>query len=459
MANKALRFLVDFGSTFTKLVVVDLDRERILGRYQAPSTVETDITIGLRQLLDAAHTDLGVAPEDKQSLLACSSAAGGLRMVTVGLVPSLSSEAGVRAALGAGAKVVRSFSFNLNRSDLDEIQQISPDIILLIGGTDGGDKKVIIHNAETLSRLACRSPIVVAGNRDAVDEIEAVFAESERTIVFAANVMPEIGMLSVDSCREAIRKIFVSHIIKAKGIDRALDLVDQTIVPTPAAVLKAAVLLADGLPSEEGLGEVMVVDVGGATTDVYSVAKGYPARADVMAHGLPEPYAKRTVEGDLGVRHNIDTLFEMGVARGTFDGSRPEDVKACFGVPSKIPTDDFEFAYDALLASVCVDVAGERHCGKIRIVFGSTGEIAIQEGKDLSGVRWVIGTGGPLVFARDPAAILGRTLFRTGASNVLRPKEAELWLDSGYVLYAMGLLSVDEPEKALRLMKQAISRL
>ena len=124
---------------------------------------------------------------------------------------------------------------------------ISPDIILLIGGTDGGDKKVILHNAAMLSGLPCRSPIVVAGNRDAVDEIEAIFAGSEKNVVFAANVMPEIGTLSVDSCREAIRRFFVSHIIKAKGIDRALALVDETIIPTPSAVLKAAVLLADGL--------------------------------------------------------------------------------------------------------------------------------------------------------------------------------------------------------------------
>ena len=456
MADNGLRFLIDFGSTFTKLVVVDLDGERIIGRYQAPSTVETDITTGLRQLLDAAHKGLGVAPDDRRSLLACSSAAGGLRMVTVGLVPSLSSEAGVRAALGAGAKVIRSFSYNLNRSDLEEIQRISPDIILLIGGTDGGDKKVIIHNAETLSRLECGSPLVIAGNRDAAEEIEAVFAGSERTVVFAANVMPEIGTLSVDSCREAIRQIFVSHIIKAKGIDRALALVDEAIIPTPSAVLKAAVLLADGLPSEEGLGEVMVVDVGGATTDVYSIAQGYPTRADVMTHGLPEPYAKRTVEGDLGVRHNIDNLLEMAAARGALDGNRPEEVKACFAVPSRLPTDDYEFGCDALLASVCVDVAGERHCGKIRIVFGAMGEIAIQEGKDLSGVQCVIGTGGPLVFAREPAAILSRMLFRASASHVLRPKEAHLRLDRGYVLYAMGLLSAIEPTKALRLMKQAI---
>ena len=149
MADGSLRFLIDFGSTFTKLVVVDLDEESIIGRYQTPSTVRTDITVGLRQVLEAAGKELGVEPGERNALLACSSAAGGLRMITVGLVPSLSSEAGIRAALGAGAKVLKSFSYNLNLTDMNEIEKISPDIILLIGGTDGGDSKVIIHNVHS----------------------------------------------------------------------------------------------------------------------------------------------------------------------------------------------------------------------------------------------------------------------------------------------------------------------
>jgi uncharacterized protein (TIGR01319 family) len=459
MTDNALRFLIDFGSTFTKLVVVDLDAERIVARYQAPSSVATDITVALRHLFETAEKETGAFPSGKTSLVACSSAAGGLRMVTVGLVPSLSSEAGVRAALGAGAKVVKSFSFNLSLSDVEAIQGISPDIILLIGGTDGGDTKVITHNAAMLSRLSHPCPIVVAGNHDAVDEVQAILFGSGRTVVFADNVMPQIGTLSVDACREAIRQIFVSHIVKAKGIDRALELVDDTIIPTPSAVMKAATLLADGRASEEGLGELLVVDVGGATTDVYSVAKGYPSRGDAMTHGLPEPYAKRTVEGDLGVRHNIETLVELGEARRVFEDASPEEVLACFTVPSMLPQSDFEYGCDTLLASVCVDIAGERHCGKIRMVFGPMGEMAVQEGKDLTGVRCVIGTGGPLVFSRDPAAILGKMLFRANAPHVLRPKEADLRLDANYVFYAMGLLSASEPGAALRLLKHAIKPL
>ena len=454
MTETGLRFLIDFGSTFTKLAVVDLDREEIAGRYQVPSTVGTDITIGLTQVLRAAKNDIGVGNGEEGGLLACSSAAGGLRMITVGLVPSLSSEAGARAALGAGAKVIRSFSYELALKDVREIDTASPDIILLIGGTDGGNRKVILHNAERLAGLHCNAPLVIAGNREAVDEIEAVFAGSDRLLVFADNVMPEIGRLQVDSCREVIRQIFVSHIIKAKGIDKAVGIVDADIIPTPSAVLAAARLLAEGTEGEKGLGELMVVDVGGATTDVYSIARGYPTHPAAVQRGLPEPYAKRTVEGDLGVRHNIDTLLQMG---GDFKQNHFHEIRSRFSTPSKLPESDLEFELDGLLAGVAVDTAGGRHCGKIKVVPGPLGEMTIQEGKDLSDIRCVIGTGGPIVFARNPGAVLKRMLFRTDSPHMLRPKEAALHIDSAYVFYAMGLLSQKEPGTALRIMKKAMT--
>jgi len=287
--EKNLRFLIDFGSTFTKLVVVDLDGEEILQRYQAPSTVDTDVTIALKQVLAQAQAEIGFKELVKDSLLACSSAAGGLKMITVGLVPTLSCEAGVRAALGAGAKMVRTFSYELSLFDLVEIEKIHPDIILLIGGTDGGNKQNIIHNAQILSGLNPVVPIVVAGNKDARDAVKSILNSSGGSITFAENVMPEIGTLQVDSCREAIRQIFISRITKAKGIDKAKQIISDVIMPTPAAVLRAAVLLAEGVDEEKGLGEIVLVDVGGATTDVYSISKGYPTRSGIMHKGLPEP--------------------------------------------------------------------------------------------------------------------------------------------------------------------------
>jgi uncharacterized protein (TIGR01319 family) len=456
MVKSDLRFLIDFGSTFTKLTVVDIEKEVVIGRYQVPSTVGSDITIGLTQVLRAAGDQLGGESGEKRNLLACSSAAGGLRMITVGLVPTLSSEAGVRAALGAGAKVVNSFSYELTLHDVLEIDRIAPDIILLIGGTDGGNKQVILHNAERLSSLKCKAPIIVAGNREARDGIEAVFDGSEKLLVFADNVLPQIGTLEVDSCRDAIRQIFISHIIKAKGIDKAIGIVDAAIIPTPSAVLRAAELLARGTETEEGLGELMVVDVGGATTDVYSIAGGEPTRSGAMIRGLPEPYAKRTVEGDLGVRHNIDSLLEMGRLTGNLHEKHFDEIRNRFSLPSKLPEDDLEFELDSLLAGVAVDIAGGRHCGQLKVIPGPSGELIVQKGKDLSAIRCVIGTGGPIVFARDPGAILKNILFRADSPDMLRPKEAALYIDSTYALYAMGLLSQQEPDKALRIMKKVV---
>jgi uncharacterized protein (TIGR01319 family) len=457
--EKNLKFLIDFGSTFTKVVVVDLDREDIIQRYQAPSTVDTDVTIALKQVLAQARAEIGFKELVKDSLLACSSAAGGLKMITVGLVPTLSCEAGVRAALGAGAKMIRTFSYELSLFDLVEIEKIHPDIILLIGGTDGGNKQNIIHNAKILAGLNPAVPIVVAGNKDARDAVKSIFNSSGASITFAENVMPEIGMLQVDSCREAIRQIFISRITKAKGIDKAKQIISDVIMPTPAAVLRAAVLLAEGVDEEKGLGEIVVVDVGGATTDVYSISKGYPTRSGIMHKGLPEPYAKRTVEGDLGVRHNIDTLLEIAGMKGGWDNSYFDEIRSRFASPSKLPENDLEYQLDSLLGSVAVDIAGERHCGKIKVVGGPFGEIVVQEGKDLSEVRCVIGTGGPLVFAKDSSKILQKILFQNDSPHILRPRGPELYLDRMYCLYAMGLLGETEPKKALRIMKKVLKPL
>jgi uncharacterized protein (TIGR01319 family) len=456
LAKGNLKLLIDFGSTFTKLVVVDLDREEVVRRVQAPSTVDRDITIGLKQVLAQAREEIGFENPAKDSVFACSSAAGGLRMISIGLVPSLSCEAGIRAAMGAGAKVIRSFSYELSLCDLLEIEALTPDIILLAGGTDGGNKEVILHNAEMLAHSTCAAPVVVAGNKDASDEIAGLFDSSGKWITFAKNVMPEIGRLEVDSCREAIRQIFISHIIKAKGIDKAKAIVSDVIMPTPAAVLRAAKLLADGADGEEGWGELVVIDVGGATTDVHSIAKGYPTHAGAINRGLPEPYAKRTVEGDLGVRHNLDSLLKEGGMSGEVDESLGVTIRSRFSSPSKLPEDDLEYKLDGLLASVAVDIAGRRHSGKIKLTAGPFGEVMIQEGKDLSQVGRIIGTGGPLVFSKDPTKILQKMLYRSDDPHVLRPRSAQLYLDRTYSLYAMGLLAQTEPRKALQIMKKIL---
>ena len=171
-----VRLLIDFGSTFTKVVAVDSGKGEVLARSQVPSTVEEDITIGLKQALEKIDAAAHTGPEEEKEALACSSAAGGLRVVSIGFVPELTVEAATRAALGAGARIVGCYSYELTSRELTEIGEISPDIILLAGGTDGGDKRVITHNARMLSRLDLRRVyIVVAGNKTAYDGIREIF--------------------------------------------------------------------------------------------------------------------------------------------------------------------------------------------------------------------------------------------------------------------------------------------
>src|SRR3989304_344110 len=138
-----MRLLIDFGSTFTKVVAVDLAKEEVVAPSRVPSTVDTNHTIGLEQALKDIAGAVGTRNLEAREALACSSAAGGLRMVCAGFVPDLTSKAANLAALGAGAKVIGGYSYKLTRTEIAQIEAAAPDIVLLSGGTDGGDERVI----------------------------------------------------------------------------------------------------------------------------------------------------------------------------------------------------------------------------------------------------------------------------------------------------------------------------
>ncbi|NLZ99919.1 MAG: MutL protein, partial [Clostridiaceae bacterium] len=212
--------LIDFGSTFTKVTAVDLDEEILLGHASAFTTVDHDIGCGLASAIKKLEQKTGVLSYEYR--LACSSAAGGLRMMVSGLVPELTAEAGRLAALGAGAKITRIFSHRLGRRDLAHIESNPPDIFLLTGGTDGGNRSVIIDNAAALARLSIRFPVIVAGNRDAVDDCEDLLNDFE--VSFCPNVMPRFNKLNVEPVQRAIRSLFLTHIIRARGMTKASSL-------------------------------------------------------------------------------------------------------------------------------------------------------------------------------------------------------------------------------------------
>jgi uncharacterized protein (TIGR01319 family) len=445
--------LIDFGSTWTKLRAVDAETGALLGTAQGPSTVATDVNIGLDAALASLARAMNGLPEFAVRL-ASSSAAGGLRMVTVGLVRELTAEAARQAALGAGAKLVGSFAYRLTAADLAQIDALVPDILLLCGGTDGGNADVILHNARALTRSASSCPVVVAGNRETTDAIVALLADSGRAAIPTANVLPALDALDIEPARAAIRNVFMQRIVTAKGIDRARGAVDRVLMPTPAAVLDGARLLADGVAGRDGLGARVVVDPGGATTDVHSIGAGEPSTPGVIRYGLPEPRAKRTVEGDLGMRHNATAIVDavglealagragIGVADASAALARIEaDVEA-------VPQSDAETRLDEALVRAAVDIAVGRHAGSLETVYTAQGPVQMQRGKDLGDVRWLIGTGGAIVHARDPAAVLRAACADPRKPGGLRPRDPQIALDADYLLYAAGLLAQVNPRAA-----------
>lgn len=443
--------LIDFGSTYTKLRAVDIAARRLIGSGQGPSTVATDINVGMRAALEDLERRAGKLPRF-QYRLASSSAAGGLRMVTIGLVRELTAEAARQAALGAGAKLVGTFAYRLTQSDLQKITALAPDIVLLAGGTDGGNMEVVLHNAAALARSDLSCPIVYAGNRAAADEARRLLAA--KATLFTENVMPEFNELNIDPARAAIRSVFIERIVHAKGIDRAAAEFDALVMPTPAAVLEGARLLADGAAGVAGLGSVLVVDPGGATTDVHSVAGGEPAPG-VIPQGLPEPRVKRTVEGDLGMRHNAAAVVEAaGLSVVAADAGVPEDRIRNFLEnlsAEHLPATPEELAFDQALARAAVGIAVQRHCGALKTVYTPTGPVTVQHGKDLRRVEAVIGTGGVLAASPDARAILKRALADAREPLALKPVAPRLLLDREYLLYACGLLQSVEPQAALEL--------
>jgi uncharacterized protein (TIGR01319 family) len=455
--------LIDFGSTFTKLCAVDTEKYEILGTSADFTTVETDINDGYQRALTKLFHKIGKKIEFEQ-IVACSSAAGGLKMAAIGLVKELTVEAAKRVCLGAGAKVDLVFSHHLNQSEIEQIIEKKIDIILLAGGSDGGNSEAVIHNADKLGKAGIKIPIVYAGNKSAQDRINEIFKEYSMNGHICENVMPAINVLNITSAREKIREIFLKQIIEAKGIKKIESQISQVILPTPSAVLEAAKLLSEGYLDEEGLGEIVVVDIGGATTDLYSIC-GSSKRSDVIIQGLEEPFAKRTVEGDLGMRYSapgiVKSLSEREINYINKDKGVDivNEVNRRYNDVKLLPENTHDEFIDQFLAEMCAYRAMHRHCGRITEVLTPMGKVFNQVGKDLSEVNYVIGTGGVIINSKKQYEILRQTTNILNNPTELRPNDPDFLIDNEYIMAAMGLLSKIKPMVALKIMKKHISHI
>lgn len=419
---------VDFGSTFTKAVLVDVTEGRVLAGAAHPTTIGTDVLDGYDAcLIRLAEQDPRAADAE---VLACSSAGGGLRIAVVGNEALVTAEAGRRVALSSGGKVVSVVAMaDGGLTDLND-----PDVVLLTGGTDGGNSEVLLRAAAELA-ATWHGPVVVAGNVDAQEDVAAILAD--RPHVLADNVVPRIGVLAPESARAAIREMFLAHVIGGKHLSRRTDFSAMVRGATPDVVLTGVEVLADIA------GDVVVVDVGGATTDVHSVVELDPD--SIGREVVATTRVTRTVEGDLGMRWSaLTTVVDLPELEAAAQ-RRHDD-------PGFLPDTDAERDADEAIARAAVGTALRRHAGRSKVVVGPDGRVVERTGKDLREVDLLVGSGGVLRNGRPGVVdrvLAGSTGEVDGGWQL--PRAPRVVVDADYVLAAVGLLAAERPEAARRL--------
>jgi uncharacterized protein (TIGR01319 family) len=449
---------VDFGSTFTKAALVDLGTGDLLATASHPTTLPgADGTGDVLDGYDACVAAL--AEQDPRALeadvLACSSAGGGLRIAVVGNEELVTAEAGRRVALSSGGKVVLVLSGGLDDTKLADLRAAEPDVVLLVGGTDGGNAEVLEGDASFLARQPWAGPVVVAGNVDSQPLVAELLADAGTPYVLAANVVPKIGVLAPDSARRAIREIFLSHVIGGKHLSRRPDargrsFTDLVRGATPDVVLTGVELLARGLDDQHpGAGDVVVVDVGGATTDVHSVVELDPEDSGLAREVVATTPVTRTVEGDLGMRWSAISTVE---AAGR-DDLHPAAVRRRER-PDLLPDTEAEQDADLEIAAAAVRIALERHAGRSKVVVSPEGRVVERSGKDLREVDLLVGSGGVLRHGGPDAVrrVLAPATGDAFEGGWQLPRDPAVVVDRDYVLAAAGLLAENHAATAHQLV-------
>lgn len=442
--------LFDVGSTYTKGCIVDTDQEIILAQASDFTTSSTDISIGIEKVKQKMFKDITVHID---KTYVCSSAKGGLKMIAIGLVPDLTLKAAQLACYSAGAKVIKSYSFELNQKELDEIENSNCDILLLSGGTDGGNTSSVRHNTNQLIKLKSRFPIIYAGNKSCQDEIKTQLEQVGFECILCANVMPSYGILEVDECKNKIRELFLKSIVKAKGLSQLNEVIDEIVLPTPLSVFEALKLLSKGTKNESGIGDLIAIDIGGATTDVYSMNEKLVVNEEFGYKGLQEPLEKRSVEGDLGLRYSASHVYELKT------DLHSTEFDAYINEINNNPHLSSNIELDTQLASTCVDIATQRHVGRLETSYTPMGISYYQTGKDCRNVKQCIGIGGPIIYNPNARSILSQCLTKPNQKDILLPIECEFYLDKDYLISCLGLLSKQYPDVVIRILKKKLEKL
>ena len=449
--------VAEIGSTTTVVNAFDhleSDSPVFLGQGQAPTSVkEGDVNIGLQAAIEDMKKNLHIENEKLEytNMLATSSAAGGLRMTVHGLVYDMTVKAAKEAALGAGANIHLITAGKLSKVDMIKLDRIKPNIILIAGGVDYGERETALYNSELIAASDLNIPVIYAGNIAVADDVKLIFEaySKEKNLHIVPNVYPKIDILNIEPTREVIQDIFEKHITEAKGMEKIREMVNGPIIPTPGAVMNASKILKDEI------GDLVTIDVGGATTDIHSVTEGTEKVNKILVE--PEPVAKRTVEGDLGVfinKKNIVDIIKIEKLEKELNMSS-EDIEKFTDSDIAIPQTEEHKKFIERLTKEAVIVSINRHAGGYRTYFGGKSD-TLAFGKDLTAVKWIVGTGGALTRLTAREEILNSISQFNRADKLLPTAEAKILIDNDYIMASLGVLSSLNKEAAIKLLLKSL---
>lgn len=452
--NKIDLLVAEIGSTTTVINAFNNLNScpEFIGQGQGATTVvEGDVNLGLKFAIKDLCKKLNIENIDYKDLIATSSAAGGLRMTVHGLVYDMTVKAAKEAALGAGANIKFITAGKLRKSDLKKIKEINPNIILIAGGVDYGERNTALFNSEKIAELGLNVPVIYAGNIENQEEIRDIFKDKNLELYIVGNVYPKIDELNIEPTRRIIQDVFEKHIIHAPGMEKIRDMVTGPIMPTPGAVMQASQLLY------EEIGDLVTIDVGGATTDIHSVTEESDEISRILLS--PEPLAKRTVEGDLGVYVNMLNIVDM-VGKDELMKELSislEELEKLIANHKPIPVERSEKDFVEALTIHATITAIKRHCGHIKHLYGPSGKTTIAEGKDLTQVKYIIGTGGALTRLPNRIEILKQVSISNKGMELLPNNDAEILIDNDYIMASLGVMSKMYPSQALKLLKLSLN--
>lgn len=447
--------VAEIGSTTTIVNAfdkLDTDNPVFLGSGFAPTSIDQgDVTIGFNQAKANLMRNLKVSELLAKETFASSSAAGGLKMSVHGLVYDMTVKAAKEAALGAGANLKMITSGILDEYQLEELKMSNLNIIMVSGGVDFGERKTALENAKKIAEMKLNIPVIYAGNIQNQNLVSKFFEDNSQSkyLYMSNNVYPKIDVLEVENTRKIIQDVFEKHIVQAPGMEHIKEIINEAIIPTPGAVMEASKLL------QQSIGDLITVDVGGATTDIHSVTEGKEEISKILI--APEPFAKRTVEGDLGVYVNRDNIISIiGLDRLMKELNLNEQELADIIKQYQPIPNQKQLSLTEKLTEVAFDLSLKRHAGKLVYMFNSSGKVAYAEGKDLSNIKYVVTTGGALTRLPNRIEIISNVLNKQNDLTLSPSKKTEILVDNDYIMASLGVLSKKHPEAALKLMLKSL---